>query len=237
LQFSKRSYEKEILDSDDIPFDDIRQNMRELDFINTWLGGHGITTEGFKKLLASPSLTPLHAGPIVVCEIGCGGGDNLRVLKRYCQKHQIDAAFIGVDINPHCIDFAASRPENAGIDFICSDYRTVHFDHPPDIIFCSLFLHHFTDEEIISIFQWMKDKAAVGFFVNDLDRHPFAYYSIKWLTALFSKSYLVKNDACLSVLRGFRRGELRAWLSGISGSSVSIEWKWAFRWLITCAHA
>ena len=33
IDFSKRSYEKELLDRDDIPFDDIERNMRELDFI------------------------------------------------------------------------------------------------------------------------------------------------------------------------------------------------------------
>ena len=31
---TKRSYEKELLDRDDIPFDEIVQNMKELDVIN-----------------------------------------------------------------------------------------------------------------------------------------------------------------------------------------------------------
>jgi hypothetical protein len=39
MDFSVRSYKKELLDRDDIPFADIKQNMRELDFINARLGG------------------------------------------------------------------------------------------------------------------------------------------------------------------------------------------------------
>jgi len=51
LDFRYRSYKKELLDNDAIPFEDIRINMRELNTINTWLGGHAITLAGFKKIL------------------------------------------------------------------------------------------------------------------------------------------------------------------------------------------
>ena len=47
MDFSKRSYKKELLDRDDIPFADIKRNMQELDFINRTLGGHKITLAGF----------------------------------------------------------------------------------------------------------------------------------------------------------------------------------------------
>ena len=51
MDFSVRSYKKELLDRDDIPFEDIRQNMRELDFINATLGGHKITLEGLSTMI------------------------------------------------------------------------------------------------------------------------------------------------------------------------------------------
>ena len=65
--------------------------------------------------------------------------------------------------------------------------------------------------------------------INDLERNVIAYYAIKFLTAIFSKSYLVKNDAPLSVLRGFKKGE---WLDMILKSGAkkySVKNKWAFR--------
>jgi SAM-dependent methyltransferase len=225
--FSKRSYKKELLDRDDIPFEDIKRNMQELDFINKWLGGHKITINGLKKLIPAGRNTGL-----VIAEIGCGGGDNLRVLKRYCEKEKIPASFIGIDINPHCVEFAKSRKDNAGIEFITSDYAAGQFENKPDIIFTSLFCHHFTDEELIKQFQWMRMNSVIGFFINDLHRHLLAYYSIKLLTALFSKSYLVKNDAPLSVLRGFKRKEIQALNATCSIANAQLKWKWAFRWLL-----
>jgi len=43
MNFRTRSNQPELLDGNDIPFEDIRRNMRELDIINSWLGGHAIT--------------------------------------------------------------------------------------------------------------------------------------------------------------------------------------------------
>jgi len=80
--------------------------------------------------------------------------------------------------------------------------------------------------------QWMQANSKIGFFINDLHRHYLAYYSIKFLTGLFSKSYLVKNDAPLSVRRGFKRNEWENLLRQAAINSYSIQWKWAFRWLI-----
>jgi SAM-dependent methyltransferase len=244
MNFSIRSYEKELLDRDDIPFADIRQNMQELDFINAKLGGHKITLEGIKSMMKTTRSRSKNKNEgLSILEIGCGGGDNLRVIKNYCKKKNISVQLSGIDINPHCIEFARSRKENEGIEFISSDYKLAHPFPRPDIIFNSLFCHHFTDKEMTEILAWMKEHSNIGFFINDLHRHPFAYYSIKWLTRLFSKSYLVKNDAPLSVLRGFKRKELEKFIDqclpvGQAGSMLNaqLKWKWAFRWLLIYTH-
>jgi SAM-dependent methyltransferase len=230
LNFTKRSYQAEILDREDIPFADIKKNMQELDFINTWLGGHDITLHGFKKLAGDRK-------KIRVCEIGCGGGDNLKAIYRWANKNHLDISLTGIDIKQECIDFA--RENCAGMNkahWICSDYRYAYLPEKPDIIFSSLFCHHFDDEGVVNIFRWMRKNSLLGFFINDLQRHPLAYYSIKTLTALFSKSYMVKNDAPLSVCRGFSKADLEKMLEAASVNnpigSYSIQWRWAFRWLV-----
>lgn len=242
---SKRSYQKEILDGDDSPFEDIKQNMRELDVINTWLGGHQITIKGFQHFISRVSHPPVlslskdgvaHPQTLQICEIGCGGGDNLRVIQQYCKKKSINIKLVGIDINPHCIAYAQSRKENEGIEFICSDYATASFTQKPDIIFSSLFCHHFTDDELRMQFVWMKKHSTLGFFVNDLHRHPLAFHSIKLLTSVFSKSYLVKNDAPLSVARGFKKNELVELLQQSSIIHYQLKWRWAFRWLLIYKH-
>jgi 2-polyprenyl-3-methyl-5-hydroxy-6-metoxy-1,4-benzoquinol methylase len=233
-KFSNRSYQKELLDGDDIPFEDIKQNMKELDFINTWLGGHKITLNGIESLVKLSAYQL--SDKLTICEMGCGGGDNLRAIGEWCKKRNISVILIGIDMNPNCIEFARSRKDNFDIDFIMDDCRNVKFQTKPDVIFSSLFCHHFTNEELHAQFLWMKENCSVGFFVNDLQRHQLAYYSIKLLTQLFSKSYLVKNDAPLSVLRGFHKKELSQILNKLSIINYQLKWKWAFRWLLIYKH-
>jgi 2-polyprenyl-3-methyl-5-hydroxy-6-metoxy-1,4-benzoquinol methylase len=233
MNLSQRSYQKEILDRNDIPFEDIARNMQELNFINTHLGGHSITLTGLKKLL-SPQLS--FPGELLICEIGCGGGDNLQVITKWCQSKKIPVRTIGIDINPDCIAYASATFSRRGAEWISSDYRLISFEEKPDIIFNSLFCHHFDDEQMIEILRWMNQQSRLGFFINDLHRHSLAFHSIKILTQLFSKSYLVKNDAPVSVTRGFRRNELDAFFKRAGIPDYSIDWKWAFRWLAISRH-
>ncbi|MEO5500770.1 MAG: class I SAM-dependent methyltransferase, partial [Ginsengibacter sp.] len=159
IDFSNRSSKKELLDGDDIPFNEIVENMRELNVINSRLGGHKITTEGFKKLCGNRK-------EISVCEIGCGGGDNLAVIKSYCKKNKISVTLTGVDINKECIEFAREQNNSSNISFIHANYEKVILNTTPDIIFSSLFCHHFSDDQLIEMLRWINANCKIGFFIN-----------------------------------------------------------------------
>lgn len=232
INLQQRSLQKELLDGDNIPFEDIRKNMRELDIINRQLGGHTITLKGVG------SLTQSHTKNITICEIGCGGGDNLVAIDAWGRNKNITVSLIGIDIKKECIHYATERNKNLNASWVCSDYQLVEFNKDlPDIIFSSLFCHHFSQEQLVNMLQWMNENCSKGFFINDLQRHPLAYYSIKWLTLLFSRSYLVKNDAPLSVARGFTKKEWMIIFKNAGIENYSIEWKWAFRYLIVVNKA
>lgn len=225
-----RSYQKELLDNDAIPFEDIRVNMREINTINTWLGGHKITLEGFKTLAGKNK-------PVHVCEIGCGDGNNLFVISNWCKKNNIKLKTSGIDIKQECIEAAKKNYAFLNAEWFASDYKAVQFYQKPDIIFSSLFCHHFTDEQLTEQLKWMQQNSTIGFFINDLQRNWFAYQSIKIITRIFSSSYLVKNDAPLSVVRGFHKNEWLQLLQKAGLENFVVEWKWAFRYLIIYKHA
>ncbi len=230
MNLHKRSYTEELLDQDNIPFEDIKLNIRELNLVNKWLGGHKITLQGFEKILGNRT-------DISVCEIGCGGGDNLSAIVKWCNKKGITITCTGIDIKEECITFAA---ENKFLSpytlWIVSDYRKVEFDNKPDIIFSSLFCHHFKEEELVAQVKWMKENSNTGFFINDLERNRIAYYSISVLTKFFSSSYLVKNDGPLSVARSLTKKEWGKILNNAGIINFRINWQWAFRYLISCIH-
>lgn len=226
IDLHRRSYRKELMDADNIPFAAMAQTLKELNVVNTRLGGHVITLEGMRRLAG-------HKRPVTVCEIGCGGGDNLSAIAKFCKKNHIPARFIGIDRNAECIAFARQQYPGIPCEWICSDYAAVNWDQgQPDIIFSSLFCHHFTNEQLVGMLQWLHRNSRLGFFINDLHRHWLAYYLIKYLTRFFSRSYLVKNDACISVARSFRKNEWTGLFRQAGVPLTSIGWRWAFRFLV-----
>jgi 2-polyprenyl-3-methyl-5-hydroxy-6-metoxy-1,4-benzoquinol methylase len=228
MQLRYRSYEKEYLDSDYISSADLFQTLKELHVINKYLGGYKATLNGMDDILKTKK-------PVKnILDIGFGGGDFIKLISDYAKKQKQSMFFYGVDLKSDCINYAESNLSSINNKkLICDDYRNISpaLLEEIDVIHCSLFLHHLTDEEIISLFKFGKTNNCI-LLANDLHRNWFAYYSIKFLTAVFSKSWLVKNDACLSVKRAFKKGELELLLQRSGYKKYHVNWSWAFRYTI-----
>ena len=204
----------------------LRQTLTELEVINRLLGGNHVTLDAIKKVILK-SLTKKWK----IVDLGCGGGDMLVLVKKWLLSKNIEFELIGIDANPNVIEFARknckSHPE---ITFETQNIFSEKFSNESyDIVIGTLFYHHFTDTQLVSTFKSLKSQAEHIIF-NDIHRHPLAYYSIKLLTTLLSKSEMVKFDAPLSVLRAFRREELEDILEEAGISEFNLRWKWAFRW-------
>jgi 2-polyprenyl-3-methyl-5-hydroxy-6-metoxy-1,4-benzoquinol methylase len=220
--FKYRSEQKELLDDDNIPTADLFQNLKELDIINTLLGGYDITFSALKKII-QPHKT------YTLIDIGCGGGDTLKHIKKWQTRKDLNLKLIGIDLKPVCIEYANQQNPAQNIRYICDDYRNM-FLHVQDIdiIHACLFCHHLTEMQLIELIQFSL-KRQITLVINDLERNPIAYYAIKTLTALFSKSYLVKNDAPLSVARGFKKKEWINIINKAGATHFTVKNKWAFR--------
>jgi ubiquinone/menaquinone biosynthesis C-methylase UbiE len=228
--FKTRSYQKELMDDLDLASDALKQNLRELELINTVLGGYKVTLSALKdlKLEKGDSLS--------IIDIGSGAGDMLREMTKWARKKNLNCRLTGLDANQFMIDYAISKCKT----FPEIDFKKVNIfqvkpeDLNADVITMNLFCHHFTDEELKSIFTLISKSSVKTLIINDLHRHPLAYYSIYFLTRLFNGSYLVQNDAPLSVKRAFLKNELEQLFVNTSYPRIRIKWFWAFRWQL-CA--
>ncbi|WP_162344098.1 methyltransferase domain-containing protein [Cyclobacterium salsum] len=230
--FSKRSYTKELMDDLHCSGRELEQTLRELKTINRLLGGNKVTTSGIRELVGK------NVGrPYSVADLGCGGGDMTLVMKDWSIRNGYALRIIGIDANPNIISLAKGNVQlnYPDIEFrqgnvFDADYLTEEVD----IQTCTLFMHHFTDEELVRMLINLRKRTRIGLVINDLHRHFLAYHGIKWLTAAFSRSQMVKNDAPLSVLRAFSRGDWERLLSAAGIEKYKISWHWAFRWQVIC---
>lgn len=207
------------------------QTLRELKFINHWLGGNAVTISGLETLVsAAGTQNP----PLTIADLGCGGGDMLMLTADWARKKHLEAKLFGVDAN----DFITQYAQRHSTDYPEISYLNLNVFSPEfrsqtyDIVTCTLFCHHFTDEELVELFRGLHRQVRVGIVINDLHRHWLAYHLIKWLTRWFSKSYLVKNDAKLSVRRSFRRRDWENIFQQAGIGNLRIRWRWAFRWQV-----
>ena len=210
--------------------DALRQNLDELETINTWLGGYQPVLDALARLRPRfPKGRPLR-----VADLGSGGGDTLRHVARWGRKNGVALELTGIDANAFMLDYAAAKSRAyAEISYQQVDIFSPEFQNQPyDVLTCSLFCHHFTDEELVTLLRQWQQQAQIAVVINDLHRHWLAYHSIKWLTRLLGGSYLVRHDAPMSVARAFRRQEWGELLARAGIKKYELRWRWAFRWQV-----
>ena len=144
-------------------------------------------------------------------DVGSGEGGMLRLIARWARKRGLAARLTGVDLNPKSEKVArAVTDPDLPIAYRTGDYRELgRFD----FVVSSLVAHHMTDGQLHGFLRWMEANAGLGWFVNDLHRHRFAYSGYPLLAALLRVHPIVRQDGQLSIARAFRAAEWRSVLA------------------------
>lgn len=234
-----RSHESELMDKENIPFEEFHQCLQELEIINNLTLAYRPLLKWLRNILRTAGSLD---APLVILDAGCGGGDTLRKIeKNFSDWAQLE--LIGVDLNPWAKKSALAISNNAGHNRSHVHYETANIflydaGKKIDVITASLFTHHLTDKQVIDFLRWADSRAEKGWFINDLHRHSIPYYFIKITTRIFSRNRLIRNDAAVSVARSFTRADWNRLLrqAGLTGKAV-VEWYFPFRFCVSCVKA
>jgi 2-polyprenyl-3-methyl-5-hydroxy-6-metoxy-1,4-benzoquinol methylase len=208
--------------------------LRELRLVNQWLGGRAAVLREIKSLVQRLSEEKRGRRLIRIVDLGSGSADIPLALVSWAKKKGHLLQVLAVDLSASVCQIAQHRtrhcPEvtviqgNAQQSFLKQDGC--------DLVLCSAFLHHFTDPEISMLMKDWASRSRTGIIVSDLHRHPLAYFGIRLLTGLLSRSRVIRHDGPLSVLKGFRRKELLSILERVGIRGARLKWRWAFRWVL-----
>jgi SAM-dependent methyltransferase len=224
---SIRALDPELMDQPEAGEVETRKALKEIDKINRLLGGYSVIFDALEKLQWTDKAK-------TIIDLGSGGGDMLRVIADWALKSGKHVSLIGVDWNPVMTNYAREQ----SIVFPNIHFNTMSvlddrlMEEKADIIINSLFCHHFDNEELVTLIQRMDKLTSQAVIINDIHRHWFAYYSIKALTAIFSRNPLVRYDAALSVARSLTRSEWKNVLAQAGIKNYTLRWMWAWRWQI-----
>lgn len=232
IDTTRRSKDSEIMDDFELSGSELRRTLKDLDNINSWLGGNQITVKGVNELVNSNT----GINNISIVDIGCGNGAMLRKLAKWGNKKNLQLELIGIDANPHAIAIGKElSSEYKNISFEVLNIFSEEFKQRDfDIILCTLTLHHFKDKEITNLLKQLYNQANYGIVVNDLHRNKLAYILFKAFCAVFVNNEIARKDGLTSILRGFKRADLNKYIETLPVEQHSINWRWAFRyqWII-----
>jgi SAM-dependent methyltransferase len=205
--FSRRSNEAELMDGSDYAAAELIENLADLRRVNRYLGGVGALARHL-----FPMIEALGRRRIRLLDVGSGSADIPTRIVDWARARGIEVSLVALDLNEITAGEARKQVANyPEIEAVRADAMLLPFEERSfDFTLASLFLHHFEDDRAAVLIENFVRVSREAFIINDLRRHPVAYYSIKALTRLFTRNRLVRNDSAVSVLRGFTEADIEA---------------------------
>lgn len=204
-RFKRRSHELEYIDTGDYTAAEYDDCIGELQLVNRWMGdAHTLKNTLFKNVAAAGLKR------FSVLDVGAGSGELLRVTAAWARETGREMRGVGLELNERSasaiLEESREFPEIASVrgDALKLPFADEEFDY----VICSLFTHHFVNEQVVQILREMNRVAQRQIIVIDLHRHPIAYFLYTTVAKLFLKNRLIRHDGALSILRSFKAEEM-----------------------------
>jgi SAM-dependent methyltransferase len=197
---------------DHAPPEIARASLRDLERVNRFLGGYLVVRKMFARLVEPGE-------SFSVLDVGAASGDMGAAIRRNFPGARVTSLDYKGDhlaqaVNPKLVADAFRLP-----------FRPASFDY----VFSSLFLHHFTNDQVVELFVSFRSIARRAVLAIDLERGPLAYYFLPNTRWLFGWQAITINDGQISVAAAFKREELRALAAraGLSRADVRVHRPWS----------
>lgn len=223
----KRNRQAEIMDQPGLDKDRHFQALRGLARINGWSGTARLLWLPIRDLLRELGR------PLRLLDVASGAGDMPIRLWRYAKRAGLPLEIDGADLSSDAVEYARRQAAEQGADvrFFQCDALAGTFDGY-DIVVCSLFLHHLTEEQVVDVLRRMRGETTRQVLVHDLERGRLAWLLTFGGTRLFTTSDVVHTDGPRSVAAAFSRGELRGLADRAGLTGAVIARRWPFRLLL-----
>lgn len=231
-KFKQRSHRLEHIDTGNYTAEEYESCIGELQFVNRWMGdAHSLKVTLLREIEAQGLKS------FSVLDVGAGSGELLRVAATWARQTGRQLRAVGLELNERMAESIIEESDRFDeIGSVRGDALKLPFsDAQFDYVICSLFTHHFLDEQVVQILREMSRVARRRIVVIDLHRHPVAYLLYTTLGKLVLHNRLLRHDGALSILRSFKTDELRELAQRAGLRDILVERHFPYRLVLSAA--
>jgi 2-polyprenyl-3-methyl-5-hydroxy-6-metoxy-1,4-benzoquinol methylase len=172
--------------------------------------------------------------PVRVLDVATGAGDVPLRMWRRAKRKGLSLEVAGCDVSPVAIEHARrlAAQREAAVEFFQLDVLASPIPDGYDVLTCSLFLHHLSEEQAVVVLGKVRAAAGRLVLVNDLSRSRLGWWAAFVGTRLLSRSPMVHTDGLLSVEGAFTPQEALAVAHKAGWDGATAERKFPFRYLL-----
>jgi len=151
-----------------------------------------------------------NSGTASLLDIGCGGGDVLRLLNQFCREDSFDVQFTGIDPDQRSLEYLSGLhcPDNIQFEPVYS-HHLVKKNRRFDIVISNHVMHHLKEEELTLVCADAEKIANRLVIFSDIERSDIGYGLFSAIAPLLFRNSYIVQDGLISIKRSFRKEELK----------------------------
>lgn len=196
----KRSFDPEVFEMMDRPqsvSSELEVDLENLRKMNRYFGGYRLLRTFLRRWMK-----PGHCYRIL--DLATGGGDNPRMIVDWARERDVSVRIDAVDRQSATLEIARKQsvayPE---IIYSEGDIREYESSLTYDVVFCTLALHHFSEDDAVGILRRVRTLSHDKVIVSDLIRNRLTQWCVWGITSTLYTEAMTRHDARLSVKRAF----------------------------------
>ncbi len=224
-----RDLQSELMDDPALPADEHRRALRGLARLNALSGSVAVLWPEVRTLARELGR------PVRILDVATGAGDVPVGLATRALLAGLPLDLSACDLSPVALDATRARFAGAGtsIRLFIADAVAEPLPTGFDIVICSLFLHHLSDDNAVTLLGRLAAATERLVLVNDLGRSRWNLGLVWCATRLVTRSRIVRVDGPRSVRAAFTAGEARALAARAGLDGATVAGRFPCRWLLT----